>query len=159
KQARQLDINQPLLGGDGWDAPELWGLGGGALDGSYISSHYSTEDKSDVVQQFVHDYKQLYGKLLPDAHAALGDDAMRGLADAIQRAGSTDGTKVRDALAQTKNVAGVTGTITINSDRNAIKPAVVMKLQDGRNLYQETIQPESLNSTKGQPQPSATTGK
>lgn len=143
KQARQLGITQPLLGADGWDAPELWDRGGDALNGSYISSHYSVEDQAAQVQTFVKAYKQLYSNLPPDAHAALGYDAMRMIADAIMRAGATDGAKLRDALAQTKSFSGVTGVITMNSERNAIKPAVVLKLQDGRYVYQETIQPEA----------------
>ncbi len=144
KQARQLGITQPLLGGDGWDAPELWELGGDSLNGSYISNHYSIEDPSPAIQKFVKEYKALYGNLSPDAHAALGYDAMRVLADAIQRAGTTDGPKLRDALAQTKNFPGVTGLISINNERNAVKPAVVLKLQDAKYIYQETIQPEAL---------------
>jgi branched-chain amino acid transport system substrate-binding protein len=141
KQARQLGLTQPLLGGDGWDAPELWQLGGDALNNSYISSHYSADDPSPAIQSFVHEYKQLYGNLEPDAHAALAYDAMRVVADAIQRAGTTDALKLRDMLAQTKNFDGVTGQISMNADRDAVKPAVVLKLQDGRNIYQETIKP------------------
>lgn len=156
KQARQLGITQALLGADGWDAPELWDRGGDALNGSYISSHYSVEDQSPQVQKFVKDYKQFYGNLQPDAHAALGYDSMRVLAEAIQRAGTTDSPKLRDALAQTKNFPGVTGLITMNSDRDAIKPAVVLKLQDGRYLYQETIQPEAP-ATPASPSPPAAT--
>jgi branched-chain amino acid transport system substrate-binding protein len=143
KQARQIGITQPLLGGDGWDAPELWDLGGDSLNGSYISNHYSVEDPSPAIQAFVREYKLRYGNLLPDAHAALAYDAMRVLFDAIQRAGTTDGPKLREALAQTKSFPGVTGIITINDERNAIKPAVVLKLQDGKYIYQETIQPET----------------
>lgn len=143
KQARQMGITQPLLGGDGWDAPELWDLGGDALNGSYISNHYSADDPSPAIQQFVREYKLHHSNLTPDAHAALAYDAMRVLADAILRAGSTDGPKLRDALAQTKNFPGVTGLITINQERNAIKPAVVLKLQDGKYIYQEKIQPET----------------
>jgi branched-chain amino acid transport system substrate-binding protein len=143
KQARQIGITQSFLGGDGWDAPELWELGGDALNGSYISNHYSADDPSPAIQRFVREYKQHYGNLLPDAHAALAYDATRVLFDAIQRAGSTDGPRLRDALAQTRNFGGVTGIITINQERNAVKPAVVLKLQDGKYIYQETIQPES----------------
>jgi branched-chain amino acid transport system substrate-binding protein len=144
KQARQLGITQPLLGGDGWDAPELWDLGGDALNGSYISNHYSVEDPSPAIQKFVHDYKQHYGNLTPDAHAALAYDAMRFLLDAIQRAGVVNGPKVRDALAETKNFPGITGTISMDQERNAVKPAVILKLQDGQYIYQETIQPETI---------------
>lgn len=158
KQARQLGLTQPLLGGDGWDAPELWQLAGDSLNGSYISNHYSVEDPSPAIQEFVHDYKLHYGNLTPDAHAALAYDAMRFLAEAMQRAG-TDGGKLRDALAETKDFAGVTGMISMDADRNAIKPAAVLKLEDGRYIYLETIHPEttpaapspspSLSPTKG----------
>ena len=155
KQARQIGITQSLLGGDGWDAPELWDLGGDSLNGSYISNHYSAEDPSPAIQAFVRQYKLNYGNLLPDAHAALAYDAMRVLADAIQRAGTTDGPKLRDALAQTKNFPGVTGIITINGERNAIKPAVILKLQDRKYIYQETIQPDTP-ATSVSPPPSPT---
>ncbi|MEO8434271.1 MAG: ABC transporter substrate-binding protein [Pyrinomonadaceae bacterium] len=140
KQAKQLGITQPLLGGDGWDAPQLWELGGDALNGDYISNHYSVEDPSPAIQKFVNDFKGRY-KIVPDALAALGYDAMRVLADAIKRGGTTEGPKLRDAIAATKDFAGVTGVISINGERNAVKPAVVLKLQDGKYIYQETIKP------------------
>ena len=146
KQARMIGLKQPLLGGDGWDAPELWPLGGDALNGSFITTHYSVDDPSPAVQQFVHEYKQRYGNRSPDAHAALAYDATRVLADAIERSGSTDGEKIRLALAQTRNFPGVTGVISIDQDRNAVKPAVVLKLMDGRYIYQETIKPEMAGS-------------
>jgi branched-chain amino acid transport system substrate-binding protein len=141
KQARMIGLNQPLLGADGWDAPELWQLGGDALNGSYITTHYSVDDPSPAIQEFVHDYKQRYGNLAPDAHAALAYDAMRVLADAISRAHTTAAVQLRDALSQTKDFAGVTGVISMDADRNAVKPAVVLRLQDARYIYQETIQP------------------
>lgn len=140
KQARQLGITQPLLGGDGWDAPELWGIGGDALNGCYISNHYSVEDPAPEIRAFVDSYKSIYGQLMPDAHAALGYDAMRFLAAAIQKAG-TDSKKLRDALAATKDFQGVTGKISMDAERNAVKPAVVLKLQDTNYIYQQTIQP------------------
>lgn len=142
KQARMIGLTQPLLGGDGWDAPELWQLGGDALNGAYITTHYSVDDPSPSIQSFVELYKQRYGNLLPDAHAALAYDAARLLFDSIARTGSTEGDKLRDALAQTKNFEGVTGFISMDSDRNAVKPAVVLKLQDLKFIYQETIQPQ-----------------
>lgn len=146
KQARALGLQQPLLGGDGWDAPELWQLGGDALNGSYISTHYSVDDPSPQIQSFVQAYKQRYGNLIPDAHAALAYDAANLLFDAIKRAGITDGPRLRDALAQTKNFDGVTGLISMDADRDAVKPAVVLKLQDASFIYQEKIQPKGLNS-------------
>jgi branched-chain amino acid transport system substrate-binding protein len=142
KQARQLGLTVPLLGTDGWDAPELWELGGDALNGCYISNHYSADDPSEMIQKFVHAYRQRYGNLTPDAHAALAYDALRFLAEAIQKSG-TEGPKLRDALAETKNFGGVTGMISMDRERNAVKSAVILKLEDGRYIYQETIQPES----------------
>src|SRR5215213_1080014 len=155
KQARMIGLTQPLLGGDGWDAPELWQLGGDALNGSYISTHYSVDDPSPAIQAFVETYKRRYGNLLPDAHAALAYDAARILFDAMSRGGVTDNARLRDALAQTKNFPGVTGIINIDANRNAVKPAVVLKLLDLKSIYQETIQPESSRPSPS-PSPSPT---
>jgi len=140
KQAKQLGITQPLLGGDGWDAPQLFELGGEALNGDFISNHYSVEDPSPVIQKFVADFKSRYS-IAPDALAALGYDAMRVLADSLKRAGTTNGPKLRDAIAATKDFSGITGVISINSERNAVKSAVVLKIQNGKFEYQETIKP------------------
>ncbi len=143
RQAKELGITVPLLGGDGWDSPKLWEIGGEALNGCYFSNHYSTADPSPMVQKFVGDYTARY-KQVPDALAALAYDAAKILADAIKRAGSTDGEKVRDAIAATKDFQGVTGTITINQDRNAVKPAVVLKVEGGKYKLIETIKPEAV---------------
>lgn len=140
-QTKQLGIKVPLLGGDGWDAPQLWELGGASLNGNYISNHYSVDDPSPAIQKFVADYKGRY-QVLPDALAALGYDSMKVLADAIKRAGGTESAKLRDAIAQTQNFPGVTGSISINQERNAVKPAVVLKLQDSKFVYETTIYPE-----------------
>lgn len=150
KQANQLDIKVPLLGGDGWDSTQLWDLGGEALNGDYISNHYSVDDPSPAIQKFVADYKARNGTV-PDALAALGYDAMKVLADAITRAGSTDGPKLKDAINSTKNFVGVTGVITIDPERNAVKPAVVLKLQDRKYIYVETIYPEGMTPPAGAP--------
>jgi branched-chain amino acid transport system substrate-binding protein len=153
KQARQLGLTQPLLGGDGWDAPELWPLGGDALNGSYISTHYSVDDPSPAIRSFVDEYMRRYGNLMPDAHAALAYDAARILFDAITRAGTTDGPKLRDALAQTKDFSGVTGMISMDANRDAVKPAVVLKLMDVRFIYQETVQPARVAPSPATPSP------
>lgn len=142
KQAQQLGIKKPLLGGDGWDAAQLWQLGGDALDGDYISNHYSVDDPAPAIQKFVAAFKSRYG-IVPDALGALGYDTVMVLADSIKRAGTTAGPQLRDAIAQTKNFPGVTGTITIDDHRNAVKPAVVLKLMGGKYVYVETIQPET----------------
>jgi branched-chain amino acid transport system substrate-binding protein len=142
-QTKQLGIKAPLLGGDGWDAPQLWQLGGAALNGDYISNHYSVDDPSPAIRKFVADYQARYN-VLPDALAALGYDSMKVLADSITRAAGTDSAKLRDAIAGTKNFAGVTGVITIDPERNAVKPAVVLKLQDSKFVYETTIYPEGM---------------
>jgi branched-chain amino acid transport system substrate-binding protein len=140
RQARELGITVPLIGGDGWDSPRLWEIGGEALNGCYFSNHYSVDDPSPAVQKFVADFRKRFNET-PDALAALGYDAARILADAMTRAGSTSGDKVRDALAATKDFQGVTGKITINSERNAVKPAVVLKIENGKFVYVDTIKP------------------
>jgi branched-chain amino acid transport system substrate-binding protein len=150
KQAQQLGIKVPLLGGDGWDAVQLWELGGDSLNGSYISNHYSVDDPKPEIQKFVNNYNGRYSKR-PDALAALGYDAMKVLADAITRSGTTDGPKLRDAIAQTKNFPGVTGIITIDDKRNAVKSAVVLKLQNQKFVYQETIYPEGMAPASSTP--------
>jgi branched-chain amino acid transport system substrate-binding protein len=140
RQARELGITVPLLGGDGWDSPRLFEIGGDALNGCYISNHYSVDDPAPQIQKFVGDYRTRY-KQTPDALAALGYDAAKILVDAMGRAGSSDGARVRDALAQTKDFPGVTGKITIDKDRNAVKPAVVLKIDNGKFVYVETVAP------------------
>jgi branched-chain amino acid transport system substrate-binding protein len=142
REARQLGIKATFAGGDGWDGASLIPVGGKAIEGSYFSNHFSTEDKSPAVQQFVEKYKKKYNKL-PDAFAALGYDSVNLLADAIKRAGSTDPEKLRDAIAGTKDFPGVTGKITINPERNANKSAVIITIKNGAPHYFETIEPKS----------------
>lgn len=145
KQARELGMNMPLLGGDGWDSPELWKLGGDALKNAYISNHYSAENPAPEIQNFVKSYQAKFNTV-PDSLAALAYDAAKVLADAIKRAGTTDGAKLKDAINQTKNFAGVTGSISLDSSRNAVKPAVVLELNPSTSklVYKETIYPEGM---------------
>jgi branched-chain amino acid transport system substrate-binding protein len=140
RQARKLGLNIPFMGGDGWDSPSLIQIGGEAVNGSYYSNHFSVSDPSPKIQKFVSDYKARYSTT-PDALAGLGYDAASVLFDAIKRANSTDGAKVRDAIAATKDFDGITGKITIDKDRNAVKPAVVLQVKDGKLQYVETIAP------------------
>jgi branched-chain amino acid transport system substrate-binding protein len=141
RQARKLGLQVPLLGGDGWDSAKLWEIGGEALNDCYFSSHYSAYDPNPVIQKFVGEYRTRY-KGLPDTNAVLGYDAARILIDAFHRAGSIEPQKVRDALAQTRDFPGVTGKITMDQNRNPIKPAVVLRVKNGVMEYVETIQPE-----------------
>jgi branched-chain amino acid transport system substrate-binding protein len=141
-QARQLGITVPLFGGDGWEAPELIQIAGGeALEGTYYSTHFSSENTDPVVQKFVAAYKAKYNGETPDAMAALGYDSAMVLADAIRRAGSTEGPKLRDALAATRDFPGATGATSLDANRDASKPAVIITVKDGQFKYVETISP------------------
>src|SRR6185295_15859436 len=135
RRARQLGITVPLLGGDGWEAPELVQIGGEALEGCFYSTHYSPEDKAPAVQEFVKKFKAKNGGETPDAMAALGYDSVMVLAEAIKKAGTTDGLKLRDAIAATKDYMGVTGKTTLDANRNATKPAVILAIKDGKFKY------------------------
>lgn len=149
RQARKLGIKGPLLGGDGWDSSKLWEIGGDALNGCYYSNHYSVDDPSPILQKFVKDYKARYGNTsdsIPDAMAALGYDAALVLADAIKRANSARPDSIKLALAQTKGFMGVTGNTTLDENRNAVKPAVVLEVVvdgkgNGRNKFKESVSP------------------
>jgi len=140
RQARQLGIKVPLLGGDGWVGESLLKVAGNALDGSFFSNHYSEEDPSPVIQDFVKKYQAKYGEK-PDAMAALGYDSANILADAIKRAGTTDSAKLRDAIAATKEFKAVTGNITLDAQRNATKSAVIMTIASGGFKYVQTVAP------------------
>ncbi len=141
KQTKQLGISAPLLGGDGWDSPQLWDLGGDSLNGSFISNHYSVDDPTPAIQDFVKRYKAKYNGTAPDAIAALGYDAMMVLADSIKRANGTECAALRNAIATTKDFKGITGVISLNEERNAVKSAVVLELRNKQFVYKETIAP------------------
>ncbi len=140
-QARQLGLNVPFLGGDGWEGADLLTIGKEAVEGDYFSTHYSSEEGSPKGKAFIEDYKARYNGKTPDAMAALGYDSAMILADAIQRAGSTEGAKIRDALAATKDYEAVTGRITLNENRDAVKAAVILQVQGGAFKYLETVEP------------------
>jgi branched-chain amino acid transport system substrate-binding protein len=141
-QARKLNIKQPLLGGDGWDSAKLGEIAGDAINGCYYSNHYSPQDPNPRVQEFIKKYKEQYGNV-PDGLAALGYDAARIVCEAIGRANSVKGADIAAELAKTKDFDGVTGKITIDADRNAVKPAVMLEMKNGTPTYVTTIAPEA----------------
>jgi branched-chain amino acid transport system substrate-binding protein len=130
RQARELGLQAPLFGGDGWESGELPAIGGEAVEGARFSTHFSPEEKRPDVEKFVRDFQARYGTT-PDAMAALGYDSAMILADAIQRAGTTEGPNVRDALAATRHFSGITGDITMDAHRNASKPLVILQVKGG----------------------------
>jgi len=140
RQAKELGMNVPIFGGDGWESAKLVEIGGEAVEGTFFSTHFSPKQKSAAVQEFTKKFTDRY-KVEPDAMAALGYDSALLLADAIKRAGTTDGPKLREALAATKDFPGITGSITIDKDRNASKPAVILEVKGGKFEYLETINP------------------
>jgi branched-chain amino acid transport system substrate-binding protein len=142
RQARELGIKQPLMGGDGWDSDKTTEVGGDAVNGCYFTNHYSPDEKRPEVQAFVAAYKKKYNGKTPDAMAILGYDSMNLLADAITRAGSAKPKAIRDALAATKDFHGASGNITIDKDRNAQKPIVVLKIEGGKFTYVTSIKPQ-----------------
>jgi branched-chain amino acid transport system substrate-binding protein len=162
RQARELGYKGPLLGGDGWDSPKLTEIGGAAIEGCYFSNHYSTEDPNPVVQNFVQRFRQKHNEA-PDAMAALGYDAARllihclealkeqdaALFNALQSSAKMDASgkqaranalaKLQQLLAGTSEFPGVTGVISLDADRNARKPAVVLQVRDGKYRFVERI--------------------
>jgi branched-chain amino acid transport system substrate-binding protein len=139
-QAQSLGIKKPMLGGDGWESPKLVEIGKGAIEGQYYSTHYSPEDKNPRVQKFVTDFKKRFNET-PEGMAALGYDSARMMIAAINTAGDTDRDKIRDALAATKDFAGVTGNITIDENRNAVKSAVMLQIKNRKPVYVSTVKP------------------
>lgn len=139
-QARKLEITVPLLGGDGWDSVKLGEIAGPAIEGCFYSNHYSHQDPNPRVQNFISKYNERFNGT-PDGLAALGYDAARILADAMTRAGSTTGADIAAELASTQDFDGVTGKITIDAQRNAVKPAVILEMKGGVPTYVTTIEP------------------
>lgn len=137
KQARKIGLNIPLIGGDGWDSDELKNAGT-ALDGCFFSNHYAKEDTRPEVQEFIAKYKAKFNAE-PDGLAALGYDAARLLFDAMEKAPSLDGKALAAQIAQTKGFPGVTGRITIDTERNASKDAVVLEITNGVPRYVATV--------------------
>ncbi|MCC7518145.1 MAG: ABC transporter substrate-binding protein [Verrucomicrobiae bacterium] len=141
RQARELGIQVPLLGGDGWDSEVTLQSGGEAVEGVYFSNHYHQDDPRPEVQSFVKKFRELHQGHSPDAMAVTGYDAANILYDAIRRAGSSDPVAIREALAKTMDFKGVSGNITLGPDRNARKSAVVLKIEDGRFKFVQLVVP------------------
>ncbi len=140
EQAKELGIKTTMMGGDGWDSEKLFELGGSAVDGSYVSNHYSADDPSPRVQEFIKKYQAKF-KTIPDSLAALGYDSARVVIEALKQATDSSGPALRDAIAQTKDFPGVAGTITLDEKRNPVKPAVILKVEGGKFKYVDTVSP------------------
>jgi len=140
KQARALGINVPILGPDGFGAPELVELAGAdALNDVYFSSHFSVLDTDPSVSDFIESFKAEYGKE-PDQFAALGYDLAMFVIDGIRRAGSLDTVAIKDALEATKDFKGVTGSFSIDENHNPVKAVVVVGIQNGVHATSERVE-------------------
>lgn len=142
KQAREMGMNMPFLGTDGWDDAKVVEIAGAAsLNNTYFSSHFSSQDTDPNVVNFIAAYKKEYNQE-PSVFSALGYDAGLLMIDAIKRANSTDPQKIRDAIEQTKNLQLSTGIVTIDANHNPIKSAVVIEMKDGKQVFKEKITPK-----------------
>jgi branched-chain amino acid transport system substrate-binding protein len=140
RQLRGLGSKVLILGGDGWDSPNLLEIGGDALNGSYYCTHFLPSDPDPMVQQFVQQFKRRHAGH-PSMGDALGYDSVLLLADAMKRSSVQDSTMIRDAIAATRDFKGVTGTITIDENRNARKPAMIVKIEKGTPVLYKKLQP------------------
>jgi branched-chain amino acid transport system substrate-binding protein len=144
KQVRSLGITVPLLGGDGWES--VTNIGGEAINGAFYSNHYSADEPRPEVKSFVDKYQAKY-KATPDSMAALAHDSMYLLKNAVEKAGpaadlAAQRVAVRDAIAGTKDFQGVTGKISMDAQRNATKPAVVLKIVGKNTTAAASISPQ-----------------
>jgi branched-chain amino acid transport system substrate-binding protein len=141
KQGREMGITGIFLGGDTWEAPEFIEVGGKAVEGSYYSTHFDASAvTTKAAEKFNKDFQAKYNRL-PSAFAALGFDAFNMVIDAIKRAGSADPKAIRDALAVTKDYEGVTGIITLDLNGDAVKDAIIRKVENGEFKYVTTVHP------------------
>lgn len=125
------------MGGDGWDSPDLVRFGGEAVENCFFTNHWAADDPGLATRDFMALYKTRYGSD-PDIIAVLGYDTTRLLLDAIQRAGSTDGPAIRDAL-QSTDFLGVTGRIRFDESRNPVKSAFIIAIKDGAQVFEAVV--------------------
>lgn len=138
-QARKLGVTATLLGADGWDSEQLGKIGGEAIEGAYYSNHSASDQPDSNIGDFINRYKSAYNGQMPDALGGLGYDAMMVLFDAMKRAKSLEGKDLRDAIAATKGFKGVSGVITIDKNRNAQKPIVMVQMRGGQPRFAALI--------------------
>jgi branched-chain amino acid transport system substrate-binding protein len=141
RQAREMGINLPITGVDGWDSDSLISIAGAsALNNIYFTNHYTPADDDPQVQAFVTAYQEKYGST-PDALAALGFEGGAMLVDALKRAQSITPAAIRDALASITNLKALRANITVGPDRNLLKDAVIVELKDGVQHLRGSVRP------------------
>jgi len=140
KQARQFGIKSVMMGGDGWDSPEMLKIAGDAIVGSYFTNHYSSDDPRPEVQDWVQKYQTKYGNK-PDALATLAYDATLLMIEALKKAQSDEPAKVRDAMQQLVDFNCVSGSISFDEFGNPIKSAVILQYTKTGQEYVATVTP------------------
>ena len=141
KQARELGITAPMGGGDGWDSPDMVSVAGNAaLNNTFFTNHYSSQDKDPKIVKFVEAFKAKYKKD-PDAFAALGYDSVQLMVQGLKDAGEADPIKLAAAIAKIKDFEGITGKMTIDEKHNPIKAGVIIEFKDGAQVMNTRIQP------------------
>lgn len=141
KQARQMGLQSILLGGDGWDSPDMVKIAGEAIEGGYFTNHYSPDDPRPEVQEWVKKYEEKYGSK-PDALATLAYDATNLLLEAIRRANSEEVSKVREALQKIREFKCVSGEMSIDENGDPIKGAVILQYKGGKQVFVAMVKPD-----------------
>jgi ABC-type branched-chain amino acid transport systems, periplasmic component len=140
QQARKLGLTCKVIGSDGWDDPQLIKLGGKDMDGAYFTNHYSPDLDRPASKEFIAKYQKKYN-MLPDAAAALTYDSANLLFQAIEKAGKADSKAIRDAIAATQGFVGVTGDISYNGSGDPVKGAVVIRIENGKFVFDSAVNP------------------
>lgn len=140
---RKQGVKAPLLGGDGWESPQLIQLAGETLEGCYFGYHYDPEDSDPKVQNYLKAYKAKFGTE-PNSLSALGYDAVYTVVKAIEIGGGPASAQIKDGLTKVKDFPGVTGTFSIDGGRNAQKAITMLKI-GGTDLKKvKVIQPSDI---------------
>jgi branched-chain amino acid transport system substrate-binding protein len=141
KQARELGITIPIIGGDTWETPEFIDVGGDRINGAVFLTFFAAEYAGSAqVKTFLDEYAKRYNKE-PAAVTALGYDGYLVALDAIKRAGSTDPARIRDAIARTNGFVGATGITTLDANGDATKSAYIKGVENGRFVFRTIVNP------------------
>jgi branched-chain amino acid transport system substrate-binding protein len=144
-QMRQAGIDGPIVGGDGYDTPDILSVAGDSANNVYFTTHALMDPDlgTDGIKAFITAYTAEYGHAPENAFAALGYDSMKLLADAITRAGSTDATAIQQAMLATKDFPGITGAITFsNGSHIPQKGVTLIKIDGGKFTLGAEVVPE-----------------
>lgn len=139
RQARELTMDMPIMGGDGWDSDKLAEIAGAKnLNNTFFTNHYSPNDTDPDLQAFIKRFERRFG-YKPDSYAVLGYDAVRLLFYAIEKAGSTDPAAIQRELTKVKDFKGISGKISIDAEHNTLSSGVVIEMVNGEREFLERV--------------------